>query len=198
MIYENARKGIGKVFVGEVLQIIAAFCTILTLIPIMGPMIGGLASGVVGIIGVIIMLVGLGQSGKDSPQLKKAFIFVILTLIAGFIIGGLASFIRVSWIIQFEQIVSTVLMLIVTYNVLYGCAGLNPDLTDKANSTWKFYMIVVVLDIVLTVISIIFTIVGVAAGAFVVTIILVLLDLILDLIAYFKYLGFLKAAKDSL
>lgn len=198
MTNENARNGIGKVFVGEILQIVAAFCTLLTIIPVMGPMIGGMGSGLVGIIGVIIMLVGLGKAGKENARFKTAFILMIVTLILGFVMGGLAAFLQVTWMTQAEQIVSTVFMLIVTYNVLFGCAEINSELSDKASNTWRFYMIVVILDIALTIVAIILVIMGITEASLIASAVLVILDVVFDLIAYFKYLGFLKTAKNTL
>ncbi len=118
MANENARNGIGKVFIGQILMVVAAFCSLLSLIPVVGPMIAGLSAGVLGLIGLIISLVGLNKAGKENGRLKTAFKLTLATMIVGIVCGALGAFVQVTWMTQLEGIMSTILLLLVTYNVL--------------------------------------------------------------------------------
>ena len=218
MSYENARNGIGKVFTSQILAIIAAVCTLIA--GIMGALmigaasaesVGGVAaSGIVAtvfsigsylllLISFILELVGLNKAGKDSEQLKKAFTITIVSLVVELVIAIVTNFTdEVAWINQIGDIVATILTLLVTYNVLYGCAGLKPELSDKANKVWKMYMIVMILSIVLAVLGAILSAVGVSTASAVITMVLIIVEILFDIVSYFMYLGFLKTAKDTL
>lgn len=218
MSYENARNGIGKVFTSQILAIIAAVCTLIA--GIMAALLigsasaesvgGAVASGIgatvfsIGsyiliLIAFILELVGLNKAGKDSEQLKKAFTITIVSIIVEFVIAIITSLVGgAAWFKQIGDIIATILTLLVTYNVLYGCAGLKPELSDKANSVWKMYMIVMILSLVLAVLGAILGIVGVSTASAIITMVLVIVDFILDIVSYFMYLGFLKKAKDTL
>ncbi len=198
MQHENARNGVGKLFTAEILMIVSVFCSLLTIIPVVGTVIGGLAMGVLGIIAFILQLVGLSKAGQDSDQIKSAFMWVIIGLIVSIVVailGGIWS--EATWIQSLGKIINFVIGLLVTYNVLFGCAGLNSALSERAEKTWKFYMIVIIIEIVVTIVVLILTLVGLYAASAVIAIIFVLVDVVLSLIAYFKYLGFLKQAKDE-
>ncbi|MBE5898872.1 MAG: hypothetical protein E7279_04650 [Lachnospiraceae bacterium] len=218
MSYENARNGIGKIFTAQILAIIAAVCTLIA--GIMAALMigaasaesmGGVAASGIGgvlftvgsyvliLIAFILELVGLNKAGKDSEQLKKAFTITIVSIIVELVIAIITSFTgEVAWVKQIGDIVASILALLVTYNVLYGCAGLKSELTDKANSVWKMYLIVVIISIVLAILGAILGAVGITATSAVISIVLVIVDFVLDIVAYFMYLSFLKKAKDTL
>lgn len=218
MSYENARNGIGKVFTSQILAIIAAVCTLIAGImaalligSVSAESVGGAAASGIGatvfsigsyiliLIAFILELVGLNKAGKDSEQLKKAFTITIISIIVEFVIAIITSLVGgAAWFKQIGDIIATILTLLVTYNVLYGCAGLKPELSDKANSVWKMYMITMILSIVLAVLGAILGIVGVSTASAIITMVLVIVDFILDIVSYFMYLGFLKKAKDTL
>ena len=215
MSYENARNGIGKVFTSQILAIVAAVCTliagIMAALMIGAESVGGVAAlGIVAtifsigsyvllLIAFILELVGLNKAGKDSEQLKKAFTITIVSLVVELVIAIVTNLTgEVAWINQIGDIVATILTLLVTYNVLYGCAGLKPELSDKANKVWKMYMIVMILSIVLAVLGAILSVVGVSTASAVITMVLIIVEIICDIVSYFMYLGFLKTAKDTL
>lgn len=198
MQHENARNGVGKLFTAEILLIVSVFCSLLTLIPVVGTIIGGLAIAVLGIIAFILQLVGLSKAGQDSDQIKSAFMWVIIGLIVSIVMAIFAGiWSDATWIQSIGKIVNFIISLLVTYNVLFGCAGLNSALSERAESTWKFYMIVIIIEIVVTIVLVILTLIGLYTAMAVIAVIFVLVDVVLQLIAYFKYLGFLKQAKDE-
>ena len=107
MSYENAKRGISKVFTSEILSIIssvcmvlAAVCAILTVPVIMSGSEAGagvtfilfvvlfIASFIIALIGYITGLVGLNTAGKDSARIANAFKFAIINLILG-VVGSL-------------------------------------------------------------------------------------------------------------
>lgn len=218
MSYENARNGIGKVFTSQILAIIAAACTLIAGImaalligAVSAESVGGAAASGIGatvfsigsyiliLIAFILELVGLNKAGKDSEQLKKAFTITIVSIVVELVIAIVTSLTGgVAWVKQIGDIVATILTLLVTYNVLFGCAGLKPELSDKANSVWKMYLIVIILSIILAVLGAILGAVGISATSAVITMVLLVIDFVLDVVSYFMYLGFLKKAKDTL
>ncbi|MCR4610644.1 MAG: hypothetical protein K5644_01980 [Lachnospiraceae bacterium] len=198
MEHENARNGIGKVFAAEIIQIISVACMLLAFIPKTGLAMGTSISGILMIISFILMLVGLNKAGKDNARLKKAFICFVVTVIISLLLAVLSSVAKATWVSQMGQIITAIISLIATYNVLMGCAELNTNLAKKAQSTWKLYVTVVIIDIVLTVVGITLGVMGMTDMSLALTIAWVVLDMILDLITYIKYLGFLNTARQEL
>lgn len=216
MSYENAQKGISKVFTAQVLQIIAALCGAITgvlgVVAVaavasesaggavasgIGVVIAGIAYVVLIIIAFIMQLVGLSTAGKDSEQIKKAFTISIIGLIVAILFGILKSF-TAAWVGNIGDVIVAVLGLLVTYNVLFGCAGLNSELAEKASSTWKIYMCIIILDIAIVIVSLIMGALGVTAVSAVAGTILVVADAVLEIVAYIMFIVFLNKAKNTL
>ncbi len=201
MAHENARAGFGKLFTAQILGIIAAFCSLLTLIPGIGPVIAGAAIAILGLIGYIMNLVGLNQAGKDEDLIKSAFSLAIFSLILG-VAGGIlgALFSSMTWISSVVNLINSIISLVIIHHVLFGGANLNSALADKAASTWKIIMTVVIIDII---VAIALIICGILAGSTasgiiaIVVIVLTVLDVILDIVSYFMYLSFLSRAKNE-
>ena len=201
MAHENARAGFGKLFTAQILGIIAAFCSLLTLIPVLGPIIAGAAIAILGLIGYIMNLVGLNQAGKDDDLIKSAFGLAIFSLILG-VAGGIlgALFSSMTWISSVVNMINSIISLVIIHHVLFGGANLNSALSDKAASTWKIVMTVIIIDII---VAIGLIICGILAGSTasgiiaIVIIVLTILDVILDIVSYFMYLSFLARAKNE-
>ena len=218
MSYENARNGIGKVFTAQVLGIVAAICAAIMFIFIflafgavsaesggglIAAGIGGIlfsaAAGVFEIIAFILELVGLNKAGKDSEQIKKAFMLTIVGLLIAFVFSILNSaFPTTTWIKGIGDVVAAVIGLVVTYNILFGCAGLKSELTDKANSTWKMYMIVIILDIVIGIVTVILGALGITAVSAIAFFVIVIADIVFEIIAFFMTISFLNNARKVL
>lgn len=200
MTHENARAGFSKLFTAQILGLIAACCSLLTLIPVVGTIIGGLAMGVLGIIGYIMNLVGLNQAGKDEELIKSAFGLAILSLILGIVGPIVGSLVGVTWIASIINIITTIISLVIIHHVLFGGANLNSALSEKAAKTWKIVLIVIILDIVVTIGLVICALLSSGTAAAVVAIVVVILtivDVILDLVSYIMYLSFLSKAKNE-
>lgn len=200
MAHENARAGYSKLFTAEVLSLIAALCSLLMLIPVVGTIIGGLASGVLLIIAYIMTLVGLNQAGKDEELVKSAFTLAIIGLILGIVGPIVGSIAGVTWVTSIVNLLNTIINLVIIHHVLYGAINLNSALSDNATSTWKIMLTVIILDIVVTIGLIITAFLGgsTAGGVVaIVVIVLTLVDVVLDVISYIKYLVFLNTAKKE-
>lgn len=201
MAHENARAGFSKLFTAQILSIIAACCSLLTLIPGIGTVLGGAAMGILGLIAYIMTLVGLNQAGKDEELVKSAFTLSIFLLILGVASGVLlAIFPSMTWISSVVNILSTIINLVIIHHVLFGGANLNSALTDKAAGTWKAVLIIIVLDILVAIgIVICGVITNETAGGIVaiIVIVLTLVDAVLDVVSYIMYLTFLGRAKNE-
>ena len=198
MVHENARAGFGKLFTAQVLGIIAAFCSLLTLIPGIGPIIAGAAIAILGLIGYIMQLVGLNQAGKDEDLIKSAFGLAIFSLILGVVGGILGSvFTSATWISSIVNLVNEIISLVIIHHVLFGGANLNPTLTDKAQSTWRVYLATIIISLVLAIASIIVTAVGIVTLGAILLVALSVFAAILEIAGYVKYVGFLNAARNE-
>lgn len=102
MKFPNAYTGVKKLFVAELMAIVAAlvmfFSAILAavgatndaLLVTAGTLV--LISSIALIIAYIVQLVGLHQAGKDEAQIRTAFIFMIVGLILGVVSAILSNF----------------------------------------------------------------------------------------------------------
>lgn len=218
MEHEMARKGIGQVFTSQILMIVGTVCTLITAIFAgvaiaamasesaggmfgagIGSAIFAIAAAVLGIIGFILNLVGLNKAGQDNAQIKSAFTLSIIALIIG-IIGGILSAslgTSYSWINSIVELIQAIIALVITYKVLMGCAELNPALQDKANSVWKVYLCLIILDIVVTIVAIILGVMGVTGVSAIAFILIAVIDFVFDIVAYFMYLSFLGRARKE-
>ena len=214
MSHENARKGLGKVFTGEILQIIAAILLCISAgigaISAMAGSEGGLVVAGIGfvlvlvvgsifeIIAFILNLVGLSQAGKDSSKIKTAFTVSIISLLLIIVFSILSTvFAQYSWIQTIGNLVQEILALVIVYMVLMGAAELNSALADKANSTWKIYLIVVILGIVASIVVLVFGMLNMVTVAGVAYIVITVVDYILSIIGYIMFLTFLARAKNE-
>lgn len=198
MTHENARNGIGKVFTSEIIAIIAEVCAVFMIVPIVGTIIGGLGFSILTVIAVIIMMVGLNKAGKDNERIKKAFNLSIIQLVVTLVFSGLALVPSLqSWIGSAGSVIASIIGLIITYNILYGCAELNPALKGKADSTWKLYMIVIIIDVIILIVDSIINIAGLGLTSSILVIVLTIADAIISIIAYIFFLSFLAKAKNE-
>lgn len=122
--YSMAGKGLNRMFIGEILCILA-------LIPLIG--------GILALVGFIIMLVGLYTAGKADEGYRTAFFLTIANLILG--------------LIPFLGFVGTILSIITTYLVCTTTARLLTARGDTATAArglfvWKLYAACLVVSLV--------------------------------------------------
>ena len=104
MELRNAKKGVGMIYIGEILSlcavILAAVSTVTIALTASGGGVTKISNGGLAGIGLVALLallavfiafifqaVGISRASKDEPEFKKAFAFLIGGLVVGFIAG---------------------------------------------------------------------------------------------------------------
>ena len=122
--YPMAGKGLNRMFIGEILCILA-------IIPLIG--------GILALAGYIVMLVGLYTAGKADDGYRTAFFLTIASLILGFI--------------PVLSLIGSVFNIITTYLVCTTTARLLMERGDTATAArglfiWKLYAACLVVSLV--------------------------------------------------
>ena len=122
--YSMAGKGLNRMFIGEILYILA-------IIPLIG--------GILALVGFIIMLVGLYTAGKADDGYRTAFILTVAGLILSFI--------------PLLSLIVNILSIITTYLVCTTTARLLTARGDTATAArglfvWKLYAACLVVSLV--------------------------------------------------
>lgn len=210
----NAREGIKKVYTGEVIAIVSIFASIaaalLTLIPLVGTIIGAIiAVGVLvlDVIAFIMQLVGLNKAGKDAQGYKTAFTIIIVSLIITVVLGIISTAVSVPLINDIANVVVMILDLLVINKIIFTSNDLlaangKSEISEKGESVWKLIMGLLIASIILAIVAIILT--AFSGGGLVIGLLAILATIasivvsIIQLVAYFKYIGYLKAAYPNL
>ncbi|MCR4610645.1 MAG: hypothetical protein K5644_01985 [Lachnospiraceae bacterium] len=196
MEYENARKGLNKLFFAVIFLIIGSIADALEFIPEVGLYVFSTLEVICALVNFILELVGLRQAGKDCPQIKTAFKFILLVLVLGFAGEVIIVFIpEYTWLREVTELIGFVVNLLVTYNVLYGCSVLKPELAEKAKKTWMVYMILIGVDLFSTIASIVLAGYGIFSVVYALYILFILFDFAFSVFAYIKYMKFLNIAR---
>ena len=145
MRYPHAHSGVKKLFICELIAIIASTLAVVgSILAAIGLkkdallLTGGsllLASGIALVVVFILQLVGLHQAGKDETQIKYAFYLTILGIVLGVvsaILGSLTKSKGIEIAQAFVEAAETVATLLASYYVLAGIASLANKLGDKA------------------------------------------------------------------
>ena len=169
MRFPHAHSGVKKLFICELIGIIAAALSLVgAVLAVLGLkndgllLTGGalvLASGIAMVVVFILQLVGLHQGGKDEIQIKYAFCLTILSIILGIassILGSLAKSKGIEIAQTFVNSAESIATLLAAYYVLSGIGSLASKLGDKAmakqgkalaNWVIVFYLISIVFDL---------------------------------------------------
>lgn len=216
MTFPNAYLGVKKLYIGQILELIAVIlmtiAAVLALATIYAQgeasvdeiVVGGFAIGTVtamlpavilALIGEILTLVGLWQGGKDEPQyLKKAFWVAIIALIVSFAVSAYSSITGAteqSFIMSASSSLYSFFELLIVIFTILGVCELDkkigrPTLVKRGNRVIIWITVVLALSIIASIASNWF---GQAAAV---------VGLVLAIIAYFSYLNFLRRSKNSL
>ena len=216
MKYENAFKGVSKIFTAEILKLLSGIFAIISAIlaivavasAIAGSAGGTIASGIgsiglliliaiFSIIAFILMLVGIGTAGKDEPFFKTALLWLIIGIIAT-IIANFCAAVPVAQSIF--KILGTVGEILATFYIISGIVALadkigNADVSAKGTLLMKliitFYVIVIIIEIISLVTKL--TVAGaVIAG------VLAIIAAIVNVVSYILFLVLLARAKKML
>ena len=199
MVHKNARAGFNKLFIVQVIGIIAALSSLLIFLPDVGDKIASSIITIVMLVASIIQLIGLSQAAKDEDLFAKAFSLSVISLVLVVVEPIMNQiFPSATWISSAFDLVDSVIGLFIIRNILYGGAKLNSDLEGKAKGTWRFLVVIIVIEIVSTIGLMTFNFFGDSeVGEIIgfVTMGLVFIGIILDVIQYFMMLSFYGKAR---
>ena len=217
MKFPNAFSGVKKIFVAEILSIIAAVLVLIFGIVglssvaagasaaaaqseagITGALVGfgfaaffGIASGIVLIIAYILQLVGVINGMKDEPAFKTSLIFIIVALACSIISSVASGNATVSSIFS---VIQNIAQLCVTLFIIQGIRNLadklgNTAVSDKGR---KIYMLIAIIFGI----SILANIIALFAPA--IASILSIVASVISIVQIIIFLTFLSNAKKML
>ena len=221
MQFPNAASGSKKIFTGEILMLIVAILSGITLIvgvvgaakalelaaaggDVSGMAIGGIAAlGAIGIavliislIALILTIVGVASCSKDEPMFKSVlFIFVaslVVAVISGFVSNTTAKGV-LGIVNDLFSLISTIMM-IGGFNSLADKLG-NDSVRNTGNSILKILIVLILGQLIIRIIMNFF---GATAVGTTVAAVLGVILLALAVIQYFMYLAYLAKAKNML
>ena len=212
MTLPNAHKGVQKLFIAEILQLIGVVLVLIGLVMfgavagvyqeagqqaaegMAGVAVGGMVSMLgalcMPIIGLILSLVGLRQASKDEPDyMNKAFWCAIWALILAVVAGGLQA---AHWGGSgFFNAIARILEICMMVFSIMGVSEVTQNISrqDVADLGPK----IITISVVAMVLALIASLLGRVVGGVVITV-----SLILMLVAYVTYVVFLAKATSAL
>ena len=211
MTLPNAYKGVKKVFIAEILQIIGAILAIIGLLELAGAIgvyqqfgnVDGLeglaASGgmftlialTLSIIALILNLVGLKQASKDEPdRMAKAFAFAIATLILSVVVGVFQSLHWYSAAAVFN-VLSTISQMCTIIFTIMGVSEVTQNIARQ--DVADMGPTILTISVIAIAVSIIASIIGNVVGG-----VAAIIALALMIVAYAVFLVFLGRATSAL
>ncbi|MBQ7671408.1 MAG: hypothetical protein IJS45_11940 [Clostridia bacterium] len=211
MKFPNAYSGVKKIFSSEVLSIIAAVCLLLAsffavimveaaseksetglLASFSATGIFTLASGIVGIIALVLLIIGVSAASKDEPTFKTAFTFIIVNLLA----SALALIPFSDVIKQIFNLASNVAGIFAAFYIIYGIQALAVKCGDagvekKGKTVIALILCTYIIALVATILGS-FVVTGTAAN------VVSLVGAIVDIVRLVIYVVYLAAAKKML
>lgn len=217
MIYENVKKGVSKIFAGEIIAIFGTVGLMVTaVLSVFALALSGagksadslfIAIGICAIVSIILMLaayivnlVGIGQAAKDEVSFRSAFyaaIFgIVFSLLSGFLgnasEGNLFAQRLISMI---PELINLIMMVCIVSGILNISAKLHDsEMVGKGETILRIVFTVSMISFVVRAIS---GLIQSFAGAYVVISVLAFSGL-LSVINYFLYLSYLTKVKKML
>ena len=218
-MFENARKGLGKIYKAEILTILAAIIAIVAAIVMfaMGKVVRTEASSintadivslismlvalVIGIISFFLNLFGIIAASKDDESFKNA----LITLFIGIISSVVASILRNKHadIATYFDAINNISELFVMYYVIAGCVNIavskkNEALAATGNKTKVIIIVIWAIGLVLNFFKGYFEGKGTTTALGVAYIIIAVVGAIASIVSYIIYLVILRKTIDSL
>ena len=211
MRFPNAYKGVSKLFLAEILQLIGAIVGVVAAVMLIGSVavspdgavegavaVMGVSSfavigaGILAIIAFILNLVGLVQAQKDEGGFKIALVFTLICIGLS-IVSSILNTSNPS-VASWMSFVVTIFELAVFEYVVLGIMSLSKQLGNQSMEAFgaKIRMIISILYIVLLIIRL-FGNLNAGFGA-----VMGIIGAILELIVYIAYLIYLAKAKNML
>lgn len=212
MRFPNAYKGISKIYLAELLVIIAAIATAIASVlagiavgigneedATVIALIGGagiivLVAGILFIIAFIVNVVGVNDASKDELKFKHALYAIIVNIVVtiiGLFLTGIAN--------DICDLVGEIAGIVTTIFIIQGIMALgnkigSEDLVNRGKFLLKLIVAIWVITFVLTILS------GFVLGetAAVVAGILSIVASVLSIVQYIAYLIYLSRAKKAL
>jgi len=203
-MYQNAYKGISKVFLAQILKIIGVIATVIGLALAIvglneanlaeagGGAIAALAGMIIAIIALIFNIIGLNQARKDQNYFKIAFVMTLfalaISIIATFAISANSS--AGTWMKFF----STLMELLAFEYVVKGVIVLAEALNDKGMAAFgrKMMILITIGYLALLVIELWGNTAANANG------IITMIASVIELVVYVMYIIFLAKSKKML
>ncbi len=223
MEFENARKGIKRIFMAEIMSLLALVCGFAAAfaqqlvnnegIPASGtinldpssPVIMGLSVAVLALslLSLIMHLTGISRASKDEPKFKKAMLWVVIGIVLGSINSSLHLEEAVSTGVDMAKTLSELLVkcFIIT-GVMSVAEQMNrPGLKFLGNKAMVWAVLAQIVSLGLKGVSVWYGLKGgnpMLADFIPAAAVMLVVSLVFDLIAYIVYLRFLKTAAQSL
>ena len=215
MRFPNAFSGVKKIWLAEILMLLAAIIGIIMIVVVAtnGTLVGeneivinesaktpisilGIASGVIALIAFILNLVGLIIARKDDSGFKIALFVTIL--------GVIASAVSAIWsnnagLVKWMDTLTTIFSMFASYYVLTGIANLADQIPDEATKklALKSRTLVEGSFCATVIFKLIINIFKIQDGSTIYTILSVV-ALLLELVSYILYLRALSKGKKML
>ena len=216
-MFENARKGLGKVYKAEILTIIAGIIGVIAAIVmfVMGKaikteaasvntadivsLISMLVAVVIAIVSFFLNLFGIIAASKDDEGFKNALITLVIGIIASLVGSVLSS--KHPDIASYFESLSDVAELFVMYYVIAGCVSIankknNEKLAATGNKMKVVIIVIWLIGLVLNFFKGLANAKGTVAGT--AYIILVIVGAAATLVSYIAYLIILRKTIDTL
>jgi hypothetical protein len=171
--YLNAKKGISRIYTGQLISILAALCAgigtaIITIRGTEAQDVSELINGNIGplsllgigavlaILAFLLEFLGIKKASEDEVGFTKALTFLVVGFVAS-LIGGFFTG-RSEIVYEITDVISNVCNLLVTLFIISGTKSLaekigNEHVRSLASSTYKMIILIYLLAIALSVIS---------------------------------------------
>lgn len=174
MEYENAKKGLRKVYNAQILLIIAAIISIVSVVvmTVLGKAIQSgaqdinntdvisvlfiIAAGIISIIAFFLNFIGVGKASRDDESFKNALIMLVIGLASSVISSALQN--RLPNLARYLDYLHDISSLLVSYYVIGGCMSIagkknEEGLVSTCKTARTFIIIAWVITIVLEFLS---------------------------------------------
>ena len=209
MRFPNAYKGVRKIYLAQILAVIAAIPSLaITVIPqvsaanpenpaFLGAAVLVAAAVLLLVIGGILNIVGVNRAAKDEPAFRNALIALV--------VGGIARIVRYAFstnqlVSDIFNYVSMATQILSSYYICTGVINLGDRLADADVSARgkKVRTLLLVLWLVSAALNRLAVLFRGSASMLTVLAAVAIVSSLVSIVAYFLYLGFLGRAKKML
>lgn len=217
MNYENVRKGVSKIFTGEIIGLFATVAlmvtAVLSVLALAVNESGKSANtlfvtvGILAIVSIVLMLVayiinlvGVGQAAKDEASFRSAFYIAIFGIVFSVLSGFLGNasegnFFAQGLISMIPELINLIMMVCIVSGILNIFATLhNSEMVGKGETILRIVFTIAMISIVVRAFS---GLIQSYVGTYIVMAVLAFSG-ILSVINYFLYLSYLSKVKKML